>query len=261
MAKAATGTKTNAQVPASPSSGQGSNTPVSATQQGCQEKRVIVIDPGHGGTANADRSTWNNATSVSGVMEKDLTLQYAQSLKRQLASAAVKQIFTSKNYCDVQVILTRETDVNLAAADRVAVAKTNKADIFFSIHFNGAAAASARGTETFYRSSSNGHQTNEAEDRALARSVNAAAVAAIGAVSAGSKDRGAKADSATGHGSLYVLRDPGIGLSGDMCRSVLIEVEFITNTAVDQALVKGPQATANRDAVMLAVAKALANAL
>jgi N-acetylmuramoyl-L-alanine amidase len=46
-----------------------------------------------------------------------------------------------------------------------------------------------------------------------------------------------------------------------MCRSILIEVEFISNVAADALLVSGSNAKANRDAAMLGVAKALARAL
>src|ERR1700677_4656819 len=37
-------------------------------------ERCIVIDPGHGGARDVDESSANNATSPSGVKEKDLTL-------------------------------------------------------------------------------------------------------------------------------------------------------------------------------------------
>jgi len=44
-----------------------------------------------------------------------------------------------------------------------------------------------------------------------------------------------------------------------MCRSALVEIEFIDVPAVDAILVTG--ADANRSSVMLAVARALANTL
>ncbi|AKT41584.1 N-acetylmuramoyl-L-alanine amidase family protein [Chondromyces crocatus] len=248
-------------VPASPTSGEGATEHVHATTQACPDRRVIVIDPGHGGTVDEDGSKANNATSVSKVREKVLTLQYAQSLKQQLASAEVQAIFRSKNYCEVKTILTRETDVNPSGADRVAVATSNKADILLSIHFNGFDDPRARGTETFYKAKQNGHQTNEAEDLALAEAVLEAAVAAIKVFDSKGRSREAKADKDTQHKSIWVLRDPGIGLSGKMCRSAMLEVEFVTNAVADHHLVSGPKATQNRDAVMLAVAKALAKAL
>ena len=251
---------TTARTPASPYSGTNAGAPVDAVKRSCTEKRVIVIDPGHGGTENKPGSSANNATSLSGPKEKTLTLEFAQSLRRQLASAEVKAILESKGFCDVGVIMTRETDINLTGSERVAVATNNKADILISIHFNGGA-ASARGTETFYKAASNPQQSNEAEDKALAQTVNDALYTAIRALDAGAKNRGAKPDTDTQLKSLGILRDAGIGLSGKMCRSILIEVEFISNAAADTLLVSGGAAAANRDAAMLGVAKALARAL
>ena len=56
------------------------------------------------------------------------------------------------------------------------MATSHKADLFLSIHFNGYDPASVRGTEAFYKATSNGYQTNESEDKAFAESVCAAAV-------------------------------------------------------------------------------------
>jgi N-acetylmuramoyl-L-alanine amidase len=134
---------TMAKPPASPYSGANASAPVDGVKRGCSEKRVIVIDPGHGGTENKPGSSANNATSVSGPKEKTLTLDFALSLRLQLASAEVKAIFESRGYCDVGVILTRETDINLTGSQRVAVATVNKADILISIHFNGGGASAA----------------------------------------------------------------------------------------------------------------------
>ena len=36
---------------------------------------TVVIDPGHGGTVEVNGSSWNNAISASGVLEKVITLQ------------------------------------------------------------------------------------------------------------------------------------------------------------------------------------------
>jgi N-acetylmuramoyl-L-alanine amidase len=251
---------TDKALPASPSTDKAANVPVKAATQGCAEKRVIVIDPGHGGDHDADRSSRNNAVSPSGVLEKNLTLAYAKSLKASLLSAEVKQVFQAKNYCDVQVILTRETDVNLAASDRIAVATSNKADIMISIHFNGGK-GSIRGAEAFYRATSNKFQTNEAEDRELATVAHAALYGAIKKIDSGAPNRNVKPDTSTGPKSIFILRDPGIGLSGKMCRSMLTEIEYISHPKVEELLVSGPNATANRDSLMLAVARALARAL
>jgi len=249
-----------AQGPSSPSSASGANQQVDATTSSCKEKRVIVIDPGHGGDANVEGSSCNNAISATGVLEKTLTLQYAQVLKEHLDSDACQKIFQGKGYCEVKVILTRTTDVNVTGKGRVKVATDNKADILMSIHFNGGD-KKVRGTETYYRATSNGSQSNVKEDMALATQVNAAALQAIQALGPGARDRKIKPDTETQKKTIAVLRDPGIGLSGKMCRSCLLEVEFIDVPVVDTLLVSGPQASLNRSSVMSAVAKALADAL
>lgn len=249
-----------AQGPSSPSAVSGANQAVGATTSTCKEKRIIVIDPGHGGTKDVAGSSKNNAVAASGVLEKKLTLEYAQELKTHLESDQVQKIFQGKGYCEVKVLLTRTTDVNVTATNRRKVAGDNKADILISIHFNGFN-KSSRGTETYYRDPANGQQSNAGEDKALATAVNNAAYQAIAAIDAGAKNRDVKPDSKTGHKAISVLKDPGIGLSGKMCRSCLLEVEFIDVKEVDSILVSGSSATLNRSSVMLAVAKALASVL
>ena len=104
-------------------------------------KGVVVIDPGHGGNLDTGNSSKNNAVSPSGVLEKNMTLRFAF-----LVRDALKAIALSGAH-DIKVFLTRDSDVNLGLADRAAVAKSKKADIFLSIHFNGFNGV-ARGTET-----------------------------------------------------------------------------------------------------------------
>ncbi len=244
----------------SPSAAAGANTPVAATTSTCKEKRVIVLDPGHGGTKNVAGSSSNNAVAASGILEKQLTLEYVQDIKKHLDSDEIQQIFKGKGYCEVKVLLTRTTDVNVTAANRRKVAADNKADILMSLHFNGFNKKS-RGTETYYRDPASGGQANAKEDQALATAVNNAAYGAIAAIDSSAANRGVKPDSKTGHKKISVLADPGKGLSGKMCRSCLLEVEFIDVKEVDAILVSGSSAATNRSAVMRAVAKALANVL
>ena len=98
---------------------------------------VVVIDAGHGGTAAVGDSSPNNATSPSGLLEKNLTLEVTLH-----AAAAL-----SARGHDVR--LTRTTDVNLGLADRARVGKDSRATAFVSIHFNGFADPSVQGTETW----------------------------------------------------------------------------------------------------------------
>lgn len=248
-------------MPEKPSADEGANRPIDGVKRPCPKKRVIVIDPGHGGTKKESGSDPNHAVAVSGKKEKVLTLEFARSLRAALEGPEVEAILGGKDCRDLEVILTRDEDVNLAGSKRVAVATKNKADILVSLHFNGDDNRSVHGTEVFYKDASNAAQSNPKEDKALATLVNEALYGALKQLDGASKNRGVKPDTLTLPKSLAVLADPGIGLSGKMCRSIIVEVEYISNVRVDKLLVSGPDAEKNRDTAMLAVAKALAKAV
>jgi N-acetylmuramoyl-L-alanine amidase len=80
--------------------------------------RVIVIDPGHGGTDTGTTSVLN------GHFEKE----YVLDLARRLQALLVAQGWT--------VFLTHTSDVAMALPDRVAFAEQHKAALFVSLHFN-----------------------------------------------------------------------------------------------------------------------------
>lgn len=79
-------------------------------------KRVVVLDPGHGGVDPG-------ATSPNGMLEKHLTLRMAREVKRQLEA--------SGRY---HVVLTRDRDVFLRLRHRVEVARRVGGDLFISLH-------------------------------------------------------------------------------------------------------------------------------
>ena len=93
--------------------------------------RAVVVDAGHGGK---DRGAAGN-----GLIEKELTLDVAERVGRQLREHGL------------QVVMTRETDDYLSLAERVRVGADQRVPaIFLSIHFNYAKNRSAQGVETFY---------------------------------------------------------------------------------------------------------------
>ncbi|HVP68278.1 MAG TPA: N-acetylmuramoyl-L-alanine amidase [Anaeromyxobacteraceae bacterium] len=97
---------------------------------------VVVLDPGHGGEKEG-------AVSAEGAREKDLTLQIARRLKGRLERQGAR------------VLLTRDGDGTVALPQRAALANSEKADLFVSIHLNampGAAHLRARGVETYFLS-------------------------------------------------------------------------------------------------------------
>ena len=94
-------------------------------------KPVIVIDPGHGGVDPG-------AVGISGNYEKDIVLDAARELKRQLEASG---FYT--------VVLTRDGDMFLRLSERVEVARNNGADLFVSIHADTMADGSMRGAGVY----------------------------------------------------------------------------------------------------------------
>src|SRR4029077_4141136 len=92
----------------------------------------IVIDAGHGGASTGTRTP-------QGMLEKELTLDIADRLRRLLAE---QQSF--------QVIMTRDRDRDVSLRQRGALANQAGADIFVSIHLNWIANRRSRGVETYY---------------------------------------------------------------------------------------------------------------
>lgn len=95
------------------------------------ERRVIVIDPGHGGSDPG-------SIGVSGTHEADVTLAAARVLKDVLEK--------SGRY---DVVLTRSGDYRLALEERVPIARDAKADLFLSIHADSIANQSVRGATVY----------------------------------------------------------------------------------------------------------------
>jgi N-acetylmuramoyl-L-alanine amidase len=93
--------------------------------------RIIVLDPGHGGS--------DEGAKDYGLIEKDLTLDVARRLKSKI----------EESERGVTVLLTRQSDTKVSLESRVQFAKTYRADLFVSIHFNAIGAGQARGIETY----------------------------------------------------------------------------------------------------------------
>lgn len=91
----------------------------------------VVIDPGHGG----------RAPGAVGRRAKEKDIALAISLK--LGN------YIRENMEDVEVIFTRETDIDVPLHERARIANENNADLFISIHCNSAGSRTAIGTETF----------------------------------------------------------------------------------------------------------------
>lgn len=108
-------------------------------------KKVICIDPGHGGYDPGAIST------ATGAREKDLNLQMSMKLSQILSKRGWNVVMTRKTDRDVSYYGSSDNE-ELGA--RVQFGKSMKADIFVSIHCNSAANASVKGFSTHWSKAS-----------------------------------------------------------------------------------------------------------
>ncbi|PYZ91900.1 N-acetylmuramoyl-L-alanine amidase CwlD [Salipaludibacillus keqinensis] len=115
--------------------------------------KMIVLDPGHGGIDGG-------ATSKSGLLEKDVSLEISLNLRDYLQEAGAF------------VMMTREVDKDLAAADtqkirsrkvedlkeRVRLINNSDADFFISLHLNAIGEPRWSGAQTFYNRAIEGNE-------------------------------------------------------------------------------------------------------
>ena len=112
-------------------------------------KKVIVLDPGHGGL---DSGT----IGVNGLMEKDLALAEAQKLERELKRRGYS------------VYMTRDSDTFIPLRQRVAMARADHADLFIALHADSNPDTGTTGTSIY--TLNDGRSDREAQ--ALARREN-----------------------------------------------------------------------------------------
>lgn len=99
--------------------------------KGLSKIKRVVIDPGHGGRDPG-------AIGPKGLLEKDVVLSVSKKLGNILR----------KKY-GMEVIYTRKRDVFISLEERTAIANSNNADLFISIHANASRHKGARGIETY----------------------------------------------------------------------------------------------------------------
>jgi len=101
-----------------------------------RSKKVIVIDPGHGGK--------DSGAIGNGYMEKEIVLQVGLQLSEQLRAIGYT------------VYMTRSNDTFIELKDRTKFANDKSADLFLSVHANaipkGSDVNAAYGIETYYLS-------------------------------------------------------------------------------------------------------------
>jgi N-acetylmuramoyl-L-alanine amidase len=119
-------------------------------------RKIIVIDPGHGGVDPG-------AISVNGYYEKNLTLAISQELARQLNGTG-----------RYKAVLTRSEDDFMALRERVTFARAAGADLFISIHADSHGEGETRGASVYTLST----DASDKEAAALAAKENKADVIA-----------------------------------------------------------------------------------
>lgn len=139
----ATSSVTQAPVATAPTPAGGSELPIVT-------RPLVVIDPGHGGIDSG-------AETSSGIKEKDIVLAFALKLQELLVASG-----------RFDVALTRQDDTFLRLEERVALARTNKADIFISIHADSFQQPEIRGASVYTRD----ENATDVLDRVLADNEN-----------------------------------------------------------------------------------------
>jgi N-acetylmuramoyl-L-alanine amidase len=115
-------------------------------------KRIVVIDPGHGGV---DPGT----IGVSGIYEKHITLAMARELKIQLERTGRFKVY-----------LTRQRDIFVPLRERVTRARNAGAELFLSVHADAIKNRKTRGLSVYTLS----ERASDRETAALAEKENKA---------------------------------------------------------------------------------------
>lgn len=159
------------------------------------KKITVVIDAGHGGDDAG-------AKSPDGALEKDLNLAIAKK---------VKELNENK---DIDIILTRETDVLLTPQQRVEFAKSKNADLFISFHVDGEPTTQKPMQSGMVFYVSKGQYANSSQSKILASAI----------YNEFNNNYGLKINGG------IIQRQNGIWvLQANNCPAVLIETGFITN--------------------------------
>jgi N-acetylmuramoyl-L-alanine amidase len=160
------------------------------------EEMTVVVDPGHGGPSASGCSAIVNGSRV---FEKDLNLKIG------------RLVYDNLRRSGLSVLMTRSVDTAVSLSERPAVANTNLADIFVSIHVDDAPGNPlASGPTAYY------HGADE-DSRALGFSIVEAVAAAGGMVG-----RGSRSDLSRFATGMAVLRRAEMA-------AILIEIAYISN--------------------------------
>lgn len=169
-------------------------------KQETEQKRVVVIDAGHGGNDPGK-------VAINKTLEKDINLAIALKLQAMLEEQGIQVVMTRTE----DKGLYTETDTNKKMADMKARCKLiadTSPDVVVSIHQNSYSSESVKGAQVFY-------YTKSEQAKALAQSIQSTMVTQLDKTN----KREAKPNS-----DYYLL------LHTD-CPSVIVECGFLSNRA------------------------------
>jgi N-acetylmuramoyl-L-alanine amidase len=220
------------------------------------KEQTVVIDAGHGGSAPSGSqaartlSSPNNAVSPGGLKEKDLTLELAQKVIASVnASPAAKK-------AGLRALPTRTSDANPDFGKRAKVAADSNAQWFLSIHFNAVPKGSKKASGTLGLVQMKSKNPHYKEDAALASALSGSVNRVIRKWLPESKALSVGDDHELhgGEGSnLFHQLRTQLKTPVTAC---FLEVEFIDNPAVEQALL-GKNRPAAFDAIAAAISETL----
>lgn len=182
------------------------------------QKKVIVIDPGHGGKDTG-------AIGINYIQEKDVVLSIAKEIL-ELNRTILNDKF--------DIYLTRYGDTFISLTDRTELAKELNPDMFISFHCNHAKNSNAKGIEV-YAHNSDSRFSKEAIKLGLS-------VLNENTQKLGFKKRGFK------FANFQVLRE-----TIDYCPSVLLEMGFVTNANEADYFLKPKNSKAMALAILMGI--------
>ncbi|WP_396632851.1 N-acetylmuramoyl-L-alanine amidase [Maribacter sp. R86514] len=185
------------------------------------KRKIIVIDPGHGGRDSGTITT-------NGIQEKEVVLDIARSM-----------VFWNRNILNnaFDIYLTRSKDTLISLSDRTRLAKHLKPDIFISLHCNHSARKSIKGVEIYMYDSKLKYSEISPESENSAQTILRKLEKNLGLKTNGIRIA-----------NFQVLRE-----TIKLCPSLLLELGYLSNN--DEALYLGKEE--NRNAIGLAVLMAL----
>lgn len=218
---------------------------------------IVVIDPGHGGARDSGSqsartlSASNNATSPSGLREKDLTLELSLEIKKQVEALA-----SAHRGVRIDCVLTRSDDSNPDFAKRAALCASLKMPpaAIVSIHFNASDKHDSLGTLSVVHNKN--VSTNYERDHAFASGLTKSTHGAITRFLPASSARSPITDAHLHHGAgSNFFHQIGLHPVLKAVPKCFLEVEFMDRRDVDQKLLQ------NRKTSFPVIARAIAECL